>query len=102
MDWVYASNTLSSFIKNILIKKSVVRPTLDLEQASSFYQWASDVKRTPPTRSSTALSATPDVKSLWYLAPSILDEYDPDDKDEDISDEADIASALALLDMSFD
>lgn len=101
-----ASNTLSSFIKNIIIKKSVVRPTLDLEQASSFYRWASEIKRVPPTLSA-ALSATPHVKSLRHLVtqsdqptPSILDDQDPDE--EDISDEADIASALALLDMSFD
>ena len=50
-----ASNTLSYFIKNILLKKSVVCPTLDLNQASSIYQWSIYIKHIPPTRSSTAL-----------------------------------------------
>ena len=97
-----ASNTLSSFLKNIIVKKTCVLPTCDPKDCSSFFQWATDLKKIPtvfkPTSSNDGQSVSL-PPSHDEPSPSILDESGGSDMEEE---SIDLASALALLDMSFE
>ncbi len=98
-----SSNTLSSFLKNILVKKTTVLPTLDSKVGNSFFRWAADLKIPPmdpnPTNTNDGQSVS-HPPSSDEPSPSILDEFGEDSDMEE--DSIDLASALALLDMSYD